>query len=82
MTGHPGNTPPVGDNRTVLNLTVNGQACQSDAVTLQDWVNAQGLVPQAIATALNGRFVRRDARAALRLNEGDVILTFQPIEGG
>ena len=65
-----------------VNVTVNGQPQQTHAPTLQAWVEAQGLAPQAIATALNGHFVRRDARAAQRLNEGDVILTFQPIEGG
>lgn len=36
----------------------------------------------AVATALNGRFVARDARADTALNDGDVVLFFQPIVGG
>ncbi|OWQ45098.1 hypothetical protein CDL60_21810 [Roseateles noduli] len=36
----------------------------------------------AVATALNGRFVARDARAGTALNDGDVVLFFQPIVGG
>ncbi|WP_431288542.1 sulfur carrier protein ThiS [Roseateles chitinivorans] len=36
----------------------------------------------AVATALNGRFVARDARAGTTLNDGDVVLFFQPIVGG
>ncbi|WP_431263908.1 sulfur carrier protein ThiS [Roseateles chitinivorans] len=36
----------------------------------------------AVATALNGRFVPRAARADTALNDGDVVLFFQPIVGG
>ncbi len=36
----------------------------------------------AVATALNGRFVPRDARGSTALSDGDVVLFFQPIVGG
>lgn len=35
-----------------------------------------------VATALNGRFVPREARAAAVLSEGDQVLLFKPIVGG
>jgi sulfur carrier protein len=38
--------------------------------------------PQALATAVNGDFVPRAARATLQLKEGDAVFTFQPITGG
>ena len=41
-----------------------------------------GVDPQAVATALNGRFVPRAARAATPLQPGDTVLTFQAIVGG
>lgn len=63
-------------------LTVNGAAQTTTARTLAQWVEQQGHVPHAVATALNSQFVPRAMRAAQALNDGDAVLTFQPIEGG
>jgi sulfur carrier protein len=38
--------------------------------------------PQALATAVNGEFVPREARAQCVLRERDAVFTFQPITGG
>lgn len=38
--------------------------------------------PEAVATALNGRFVPRAARETTALRDGDTVLFFQPIVGG
>lgn len=38
--------------------------------------------PDSVATALNGRFVARDARPGTVLEDGDQVLLFQPIVGG
>jgi len=38
--------------------------------------------PESVATALNGQFVARDARAAALLSDGDEVLLFKPIVGG
>jgi sulfur carrier protein len=65
-----------------ITLQVNGSAQSTTARTLAQWVQEQGLAPEAVATALNGQFVPRGLRAQHRLAEGDTILTFQPIEGG
>lgn len=50
--------------------------------TLADLLAADGQQPQWLATAINGVFVARDARAAHLLREGDAVFTFQPITGG
>ncbi len=38
--------------------------------------------PESVATALNGRFVPRQARPGTRLADGDQVLFFHPITGG
>lgn len=66
----------------IITLVVNGQPHTTTARTLQAWVDAQDAVPTALATAVNGTFVPRSARAQQLLSDGDVVLTFQPIQGG
>ena len=64
-------------------ITVNGEArTVDDQATLADVVAALGQPPQALATAVNGEFVPRGARAGLQLRDGDAVFTFQPITGG
>ena len=66
-----------------LSITVNGQQrTVPDDATLADVVNALGQAPEALATAVNGDFVPRIARADVRMREGDAVFTFQPITGG
>ncbi len=65
-----------------ITVVVNGKPESTTARTLQDWVDARGVLPAALATAINGQFVPRSQRAQQALHEGDAILTFQPIEGG
>ncbi|OWQ86853.1 thiamine biosynthesis protein ThiS [Roseateles aquatilis] len=50
--------------------------------TLAHLLHRERREPAAVATALNGRFVPRDARLATTLHDGDVVLFFQPIVGG
>ena len=38
--------------------------------------------PEAVATAVDGRFVPRTARATEILQDGQTVLLFQPIVGG
>jgi sulfur carrier protein len=63
-------------------VVVNGQSLTTTARTLQDWVDAQEVLPSALATAVNGTFVPRDQRAQCLLCADDLIVTFQPIQGG
>ena len=66
-----------------LQITVNGEprALEGDE-SLADLVAALGQPPAALATAVNGEFVPRSARAAVQLRDGDAVFTFQPITGG
>lgn len=43
---------------------------------------AEGLVPEAVASAVNASFVPRGQRAATLLQPGDEIALFQAIVGG
>jgi len=66
-----------------LQVTVNGEArVLEESATLADLVTVLGQAPQALATAVNGEFVPRAARASVQLREGDAVFTFQPITGG
>ena len=65
-----------------ITVVVNGIAQSTTATTLQAWVHSLGVLPAALATAVNGQFVPRSLRAQQPLAEGDTILTYQPIEGG
>jgi len=64
-------------------ITVNGEPRAIDAAqTLADLVAELGEPPQSLATAVNGEFVPRSARATVQLRDGDAVFTFQPITGG
>jgi sulfur carrier protein len=76
----PNNLPPT--ESATLTVVVNGTTETTTARTLQAWLDARGVLPAALATAVNGNFVPRSLRAQQPLAEGDTILTFQPIEGG
>ena len=68
---------------SAFHITVNGEPRAIEpAQTLADLVAALGEPPQSLATAVNGEFVPRSARATLQLREGDAVFTFQPITGG
>lgn len=64
-------------------ITLNGEPRSvGDGATLADLIAAMAVPPRDLATAINGEFVPRDARAQVPLREGDAIDTFQPITGG
>ena len=66
-----------------MQILVNGDPrAVPPNTTLADLVAQLGHAPQALATAVNGEFVARDARAQCMLTEGDAVFTFQPITGG
>lgn len=64
-------------------ITLNGEPLQLEAgATLADLIASLHQPPQALATAVNGEFVPRQARCERKLNDGDAVFTFQPITGG
>jgi sulfur carrier protein len=66
-----------------FHITVNGEPrALEEQATLADLVDALGQPPAALATAVNGTFVPRAARADMPLRDGDAVFTFQPITGG
>lgn len=68
---------------TNITITVNGEKRQVPAgSTLVDVLQANGQPEQAFASAVNGEFVARGARAAKILTDGDAVFTFQAITGG
>lgn len=64
-------------------ISLNGEPRTVEpGTTLADLVAALQHAPQSLATAVNGEFVARDARAQVQLEPGDQVFTFQPITGG
>lgn len=85
-------TPALGGAATTtvtttatLRVHLNGEALQVPAGTDLAALLAQsaaGLDPRHCATAVNGGFVPRAARALTALHDGDAVTTFQAIVGG
>jgi sulfur carrier protein len=67
---------------TRLRITVNGEATETPAKTLADLVTHLGHAEGAVATARNGDFVPRSARADTRLQANDRIEIVAPRQGG
>jgi sulfur carrier protein len=51
-------------------------------LTLATLLEAQQVNAERVATAVNARFVPREARADTALQPGDVVITFEAIVGG
>jgi sulfur carrier protein len=67
---------------TRLRIIVNGEATDTDARTLADLIASLGFTEAAVATARNGGFVPRSARAAILLASDDRIEIVAPRQGG
>jgi sulfur carrier protein len=64
-------------------ILVNGQPqAWLPELSLADLLQQRGDPPDAVATALNGRFVPRRERAQTRLQSGDSLTIFEAITGG
>jgi sulfur carrier protein len=67
-----------------MKVLLNGQGRDvPDGCTLDELLAREAdVVRDAIATAVNGEFVARTARATCALKDGDAVTCFQPITGG
>lgn len=65
-----------------VRIVLNGEARQVRASTLAELCAGLGLDGPRVATALNGEFVARDARAGTRLRDGDAVEVLAPMQGG
>ncbi|MFZ1104505.1 MAG: sulfur carrier protein ThiS [Hyphomicrobiaceae bacterium] len=63
-------------------IVLNGERIETPARTLADLIAGQGLAQTAVATAVNGAFVPREARAATLLSGGDKVEIVAPRQGG
>ena len=63
-------------------IVVNGKEAETEARTLAELVAGQGFAEGEVATALNGEFVPRQARAATQLAQGDRVEIVAPRQGG
>jgi sulfur carrier protein len=63
-------------------ILVNGVRTETEVRTLAELIAARDLDEGAVATALNGEFVARGARAATLLSDGDKVEIVAPRQGG
>ena len=70
-------------NHTTIAITLNGESKRiASGTSVAELVDALGNPPAAFATAVNGDFLARSARAERVLRDGDALFVFQPITGG
>jgi sulfur carrier protein len=68
---------------TTIDVSLDGRPREIPAgTTLAALVSQLGYAPNAVGTAVNGRFVARGSREGLQLRPGDAVALFQPITGG
>lgn len=70
------------DNAAARAVTVNGEICDTTAVTLDRLLSDLGYGGRKIATARNGEFVPEAQRATTELASGDRIEIVAPRQGG
>jgi sulfur carrier protein len=70
------------ETNTRVRVIVNGEATDTDARTLAELVARLGHAEAAVATARNGDFVPRCARAETHLAPDDRIEIVAPRQGG
>ena len=66
----------------VTAIVLNGERTETVADTLAELVASQGFSASGVATAVNGAFVPREARAATQLATGDRVEIVAPRQGG
>lgn len=66
----------------LTSIMLNGERIETEAPTLADLVAGRGYAQTAVATAVNGAFVPREARAATLLAAGDKVEIVAPRQGG
>ena len=65
-----------------MKIDVNGTAHEVTATTLEAALQELGWGEARVATALNGEFVPKSARAQTALRDGDRLEVLAPMQGG
>lgn len=73
-------TPTITIHTDLGPMSLPEQISLEDA--LHHILSLKSLAPDQVATAVNGTFVPRHARAQHILQDGDAVLCFTPITGG
>lgn len=68
--------------KSPIRVTVNGSDIETSAPDLAALIADMDFAGQRVATAVNGEFVRQDARAGVRLAPGDRIEILSARQGG
>ena len=64
------------------NIIINGTAIETNFIDLAALCMHECEDPDTVATAVNGLFVQKTARANTMLNDGDSIEIVAPLQGG
>lgn len=65
-----------------MHIIVNGRPAETEARDLAALLEERGDKSDCVATALNGDFVPRAARAGTPLHPGDRVEVLRPMQGG
>lgn len=65
-----------------MRIDLNGEGIETHAATLEDLLAERGFEAACVATAVNGAFIPRGARAAAALQAGAKIEVLAPMQGG
>ena len=63
-------------------VQLNGERFETGATTLLALLEEAGYGAATVATALNGAFVAREARAETEVQAGDQVEVLAPMQGG
>ena len=65
-----------------MKIIVNGRPREVTNASLEALLGELSVTHKAVATAVNGAFVARDARPGVLLREGDSLEILVPMQGG
>ena len=65
-----------------MKIILNGDAAEVSGATLQAVLDECGFADARVATAVNGEFVAKTARADCALSDGDRVEVLAPMQGG
>ncbi|PYC47317.1 thiamine biosynthesis protein ThiS [Litorivita pollutaquae] len=65
-----------------MHIDLNGASYETAAQTLAGLIDETGAEADAVATALNGAFIPRDARSETPLIQGAKVEILAPMQGG
>ena len=65
-----------------MQIVLNGRSLEVTCERLDGLLEELGYVDTKVATAVNGRFVARQARVSKQLRPGDRVEVIAPMQGG